>query len=261
MITATRILSAGSWTGPAADTLVLDRDDRHRRRLVMRCTGKTVFLLDLPEARVLKDGDALELEDGRLVAVKAVPERLLEVTAETPAALVRIAYHLGNRHLPVEFQGERLLIREDHVIEAMLGGRPLLDFWDRMLSRIPGVGVLYGSTKSFGEALFTGRETAFKQVVLVPWPSPGIYRIGFVPARPDPEVSRRLGAEVEVVFVPHTPNPASGFVHYVPRTQVIHLDWTVEEALKVIVSGSVLQPADEAGAGGSAEESCGPRPQ
>lgn len=122
MITATRILSAGSWTGPAADTLVLDRDDRHRRRLVMRCTGKTVFLLDLPEARVLKDGDALELEDGRLVAVKAVPERLLEVTAETPAALVRIAYHLGNRHLPVEFQGERLLIREDHVIEAMLGG-------------------------------------------------------------------------------------------------------------------------------------------
>ena len=145
-----------------------------------------------------------------------------------------------------------------------LGGRPLLDFWDRMLSRIPGVGVLYGSTKSFGEALFTGRESAFKQVVLIPWPSPGIYRIGFVPARPDPEVSRRLGAEVEVVFVPHTPNPASGFVHYVPRTQVIHLDWTVEEALKVVVSGGVLQPSDEGGSGAAvppAEEPGGPRPQ
>lgn len=131
------------------------------------------------------------------------------------------------------------------ILGRWLGGRPLLDFWDRMLSRIPGVGVLYGSTKSFGEALLTGRETAFKQVVLIPWPSPGIYRIGFVPARPDPQVARALGAEVEVVFVPHTPNPASGFVHYVPRSQVVHLDWTVEEALKVIVSGGVLQPGVE----------------
>ncbi len=148
------------------------------------------------------------------------------------------------------------------ILGRWLGGRPLLDFWDRLLSRIPGVGVLYGSTKSFGEALLTGHESAFKQVVLIPWPSPGIYRIGFIPARPDPEVSRRLGEEVEVVFVPHTPNPASGFVHYVPRAQVIHLDWKVEDALKVIVSGGVLQPADNGTkATPPAEESGGPRPQ
>lgn len=161
------------------------------------------------------------------------------------------------------------------ILGRWLGGRPLLDFWDRLLSRIPGVGVLYGSTKSFGEALFTERESAFKQVVLIPWPSPGIYRIGFIPARPDPDVCRQLGAEVEVVFVPHTPNPASGFVHYVPRSQVVHLDWTVEEALKVIVSGGVLQPRGEDGtaaaggtpagggtrASGSGEETGGPRPQ
>jgi uncharacterized membrane protein len=150
------------------------------------------------------------------------------------------------------------------ILGRWLGGRPLLEFWDRLLSRIPGVGVLYGSTKSFGEALFTERDTAFKQVVLIPWPSPGIYRIGFIPARPDPEVARRLGMEVEVVFVPHSPNPASGFVHYVPRSQVIHLDWTVEEAVKVIVSGGVLQPtaaAAAAGADGAGEEPGGPRPQ
>lgn len=120
MITATRILPAGTWTGEPVDTLVLERDDRHRRRLVMRCVNKTVFLLDLPEAQVMKDGDALELEDGRLVMVRAKAERLLEVTAKDPAHLVRVAWHLGNRHLPTQILGDRLRIREDHVIEDML---------------------------------------------------------------------------------------------------------------------------------------------
>lgn len=122
MITATRILPAGTWSGTPADTLALERDDRHRRRLVMRCVGKTVFLLDLKEAAVMKDGDALELEDGRLILVQAVPERLLEITAASPAELVRVAWHLGNRHLPAQFLGDRLRIRYDHVIEDMLRG-------------------------------------------------------------------------------------------------------------------------------------------
>lgn len=120
MITATRILPAGSFTAEPADTLILERDDRHRRRLVMRCVNKTVFLLNLPEAQVMKDGDALELEDGRLILVKAKAERLLEVTARDPGHLVRIAWHLGNRHLPTQLLGDRLRIREDHVIEDML---------------------------------------------------------------------------------------------------------------------------------------------
>lgn len=122
MITATRILPAGTWSGTPSDTLALERDDRHRRRLVMRCVGKTVFLLDLKEAAVMKDGDALELEDGRLILVQAVPERLLEIAAASPADLVRIAWHLGNRHLPAQFLGDRLRIRYDHVIEDMLKG-------------------------------------------------------------------------------------------------------------------------------------------
>ncbi|WP_026783837.1 urease accessory protein UreE [Pleomorphomonas koreensis] len=135
MITATRLLPAGTWTGTPADTLALERDDRHRRRLVMRCVGKTVFLLDLKDATVMKDGDALELEDGRLIVVQAVPERLLEIVAGDPAGLVRIAWHLGNRHLPVQFLGDRLRIRYDHVIEDMLKGlgatvTPLLAAFD-----------------------------------------------------------------------------------------------------------------------------------
>jgi uncharacterized membrane protein len=134
------------------------------------------------------------------------------------------------------------------VIGRWLGGRPMLRMWDHLLSRIPGVGILYGSTKSFGEAFFTSRETTFKQVVLVPWPSPGVYRLGFIAARPGADVLQKLGDDFEVVFLPHTPNPASGFVHYFPRAQVIHLDWTVEAALKVIVSGGVLQPRGNAAA-------------
>ena len=130
------------------------------------------------------------------------------------------------------------------IIGRWLGGRPLLSMWDHLLSRIPGVGILYGSTKSFGEAFFMSRETTFKQVVLVPWPSPGIYRIGFIAASPSASVRRRLGDDIEVVFIPHTPNPASGFVHYVPRSQIVPLDWSVEEGLKVIVSGGVLQPGE-----------------
>ena len=63
---------------------------------------------------------------------------------------------------------------------------------------------------------------------------------------------RHLGDDIEVVFVPHTPNPASGFVHYVPRAQLVFLDWSVEEGLKVIVSGGVLQPGDFAPALASA---------
>jgi uncharacterized membrane protein len=132
------------------------------------------------------------------------------------------------------------------IVGRWLGGRPLLSMWDHLLGRIPGVGILYGSTKSFGEAFLASRGTTFKQVVLVPWPSPGIYRIGFIAARPGADVLRKLGEEIEVVFLPHTPNPASGFVHYVPRAQLIYLDWPVEAALKVIVSGGVLQPGDPA---------------
>ena len=69
-----------------------------------------------------------------------------------------------------------------------------------------------------------------------------MWRVGFVTGRASADVTQRLGEDVEVVFVPHTPNPASGFVHYVKKHKVVYLDWPVEEGLKVIVSGGVVQP-------------------
>jgi len=86
----------------------------------MQGEGGLDFLLDLPEATAIRDGDGLLLEDGRIVAVKASAEPLVDVRATDAGHLVRLAWHLGNRHLPVQIETDRLLIREDHVIEAML---------------------------------------------------------------------------------------------------------------------------------------------
>ena len=132
------------------------------------------------------------------------------------------------------------------LLGGWIGGRSIYAMWEHLLSRIPGVGMLYGSTKSIGQAFVGQRREAFKQVVLVPWPSPGIWRVGFIAARPAVSVTRKLGEDVEVVFVPHSPNPASGFVHYVPRASIIYLDWTIEEGLRVIISGGVVQPGASA---------------
>jgi urease accessory protein len=118
---ATAILPAGTWSA-AADHVTLDFDDRFRRRKRFDAAGGLAFVLDLPEATVLREGDALRLEDGRVVEIRAAPEPLLEVTPGPAMPLARLAWHLGNRHLPAEIDAARILIRRDHVIEAMLRG-------------------------------------------------------------------------------------------------------------------------------------------
>ena len=101
---------------------MIDFDRRHRRRIVLTTVGGDELLLDLPQAVRLRDGDGLELADGRIVRVVAQPEPLLEIHAHGPAELVRIAWHLGNRHLPVQLLGDRIRIRADHVIAEMVHG-------------------------------------------------------------------------------------------------------------------------------------------
>src|SRR5205809_2495028 len=122
MIRATTVLGQHRWAEAAADTVVLDFDDRHRRRMAMMGTRGLEFLLDLENAVALRGGDALVLEDGRLIEVVAAPEQLIEIKGADPLHLVRIAWHLGNRHLPTQIVGKGLRIRRDHVIEAMVKG-------------------------------------------------------------------------------------------------------------------------------------------
>ena len=122
MIRATKVLGQYRWTQSAADTVVLDFDDRHRRRMAMTGTRGLEFLLDLENAIALRGGDALVLEDGRLIEVVAAAEPLLEIRGADPLHLVRVAWHLGNRHLPTQIMPKGLRIRKDHVIEAMVKG-------------------------------------------------------------------------------------------------------------------------------------------
>jgi urease accessory protein len=122
MIRATKVSPQHRWKEPAADTVVLDFDDRHRRRMAMTGTRGFEFLLDLENAVALRGGDALLLEDGRVIEVVAAPEALIEIRGVDPLHLVRLAWHLGNRHLPTQIMTKGLRIRRDHVIEAMVKG-------------------------------------------------------------------------------------------------------------------------------------------
>ena len=90
--------------------------------MAMTGTRGLEFLLDLEEALALRGGDALVLEDGRLIEVVAAPEALIEIRGTDPHHLVRVAWHLGNRHLPTQIVGKGLRIRRDHVIEEMVKG-------------------------------------------------------------------------------------------------------------------------------------------
>jgi urease accessory protein len=105
-----------------ADTLVLDHEARHRRRVALTGEGGLEFLLDLDRATVLEDGDAVKLEDGRLVQVKAAPEELIEITTGNPLRLMRVGWHLGNRHVATELTDEAIYIANDHVLFEMVRG-------------------------------------------------------------------------------------------------------------------------------------------
>ena len=120
MIKANFVSPKGAWQAKPADTIVLDFDERHRRRIAMTGTHGLEFLLDLPETVMLRGGDALVLEDGRLIEIVAAPEELSEIRVGEPRDLARLAWHLGNRHLPVQILANR--IRSDAIIEDMARG-------------------------------------------------------------------------------------------------------------------------------------------
>jgi urease accessory protein len=114
---------AGHWPNEKAiGTLTLDFDARHRRRIRLTADHGEDVLLDLPKTVAMADGDGLQLDDGNWLRVRAAAEPLIEVNHADRHQLVRLAWHLGNRHLPTEIREDSLLIRPDHVIEGMLRG-------------------------------------------------------------------------------------------------------------------------------------------
>lgn len=108
---------------PILSTVTLAYDDRHRRRIKMTADNGEDFLLDLEQATYLAEGDLLELEDGSSIRVVAALEEVLDVTCSTPAETARIAWHIGNRHMPIQVLENGLMrLRYDHVLQHMIEG-------------------------------------------------------------------------------------------------------------------------------------------
>lgn len=106
-----------------ADTAWLDHAARGTRQAALTSHGGLQFLLDLDRATVLNEGDAVRLEDGRLVQVKAAPERLLEIRAENPLRLMRFAWQLGQRHALVELKADAIYVADDPALAEMARGQ------------------------------------------------------------------------------------------------------------------------------------------
>ena len=121
---AIAVHTRGHWPDEAAiDSVTLPFLDRHRRRIRLVADSGTPFLLDLARAQRLAEGDGLELDSGSYIRVRSAAEPVIEILAASPQDLLRIAWHLGNRHLPLQALEEgRLRIRADHVIAAMVEG-------------------------------------------------------------------------------------------------------------------------------------------
>ena len=121
-------------------------------------------------------------------------------------------------------------------------GRKIIEWVDSALLRIPLLNKIYGATKQVNDAFSSGNKTAFRTVVLVEFPHPGIHSIGFITSDQQEEVEARTGQKVVCVFVPATPNPTSGFLLMVPEGKVIKLAMSVPDAIKYIISLGAILP-------------------
>ncbi|HEC19136.1 MAG TPA: DUF502 domain-containing protein [Gammaproteobacteria bacterium] len=127
------------------------------------------------------------------------------------------------------------------VIVANLFGRKLVQLWERMLARIPLVRTIYASVKQILETVFSSGQS-FRKVLLVEYPRRGLWTLAFQSSTTQGEAQAKTTAEVINVFIPTTPNPTSGFFIMVPRDDVIELDMSVDDGLKMIISAGVMVP-------------------
>ena len=128
-------------------------------------------------------------------------------------------------------------------VTAGFAGRTLVRTGERLLSRMPVIRSVYGTLKQIFETVFNQSSRSFREVVLVEYPRRGIGAIGFVTGPTRGEVQERTDEDLVNIFLPTTPNPTSGFLLFVPRKDLIHLDMTVEEGIKLVISGGIVTPS------------------
>lgn len=149
---------------------------------------------------------------------------------------------LGRRIPGVGMVVTALLLVLAGALATNLFGRRLFGFGDQLLDRVPVVRSIYGTTKQITEALLTANKSAFKKVVLVEYPRRAMWTLGFLTGESMPQVEQATGEQMLSVFIATVPNPTSGFVLLLPRSEVIFLDLSVEDGLKYIISGGVIAP-------------------
>jgi len=125
-------------------------------------------------------------------------------------------------------------------------GAQLVDLWNDVLARIPVVNSIYSSVKQISDTVFSSSGQAFRKALLVEWPHPGMWTIAFLTGTPGGDVARHLPADCISVYVPTTPNPTGGYFVIVPRSAVIELEMSVDQALKYIISMGVVPPLEVA---------------
>jgi uncharacterized membrane protein len=121
-------------------------------------------------------------------------------------------------------------------------GRRIVALFDALMLKIPFARTVYAATKQFSDTVFLQNRAAFREAVLVEWPRQGLYSVGFVTGETRGEAQAKTAERVLNVFIVTTPNPTTGFLCLVPESQVIRLEMSVEDALKLVVSAGIVSP-------------------
>ena len=167
---------------------------------------------------------------------------------ERVAGLIPDAYN-PNSYLPFSIPGIGVAVLITALtligfLTAGFVGRLVLRIGEGLVERVPVINTVYGAVKQIFEAVLNSQSTAFRQVCLVEYPRQGIWSIGFVSGTTQGQVQNLIPQETINVFLPTTPNPTSGYLLFVPRADVYILDMTVEEGIKMVMSGGIVTPPD-----------------
>ena len=131
------------------------------------------------------------------------------------------------------------------LVAANYLGKTLVENWEKFLDKIPLVRSIYSPLKKFAELVLSDQTQSFSKVLLIQYPRKGLYSLCFQTSKDVGEIQEKSGEDVICVFIPTTPNPTSGYIIMIPKDEVIELDMSVEDALKMIISLGVVVPSSD----------------